>query len=121
MSNCSQYKEYLNSYQESLEKLKKVYQKFQETGNLELEESLDKLKIEVREKRKKYEDFAFEEIEGENILGNEITKERIHFDLEKINLNENTSWKSIKILSKIPNIEINLTYIKQEYKERLTS
>ena len=115
--NCKEYKKYFLLYQESIKEIKELYTEFKKTGDLELQKEFKELKKRAEENKRKYEKFAYEKIEDNK--DTRETKERILLDLEHTELNENTSWETIETLSKISNIEIDLTNIKQEYKNRI--
>ena len=117
--NCPTYKQNLENWRSSLQKIQALQKQFLATGGLKLKEQFYELKKELEANKKQFLDFAYEEIE---MVGFDETKPRIQLDLENIteNLDENTPWETIERLSKIPGITSNLTKIKQEYKDRIT-
>ena len=116
MSNhCPRYNRLLQDWREAISRLRVVYEEFQESGDLELENIFEEAKKEVQEKEEIYRGFAYEEVS--ELPG--IKKRRIISELEKFILDENASWEVIKLFSRIPGEKFNLTNIRQEHKDKI--
>ncbi len=117
--NCPIYKQLLQNWKTSLQRVEALRDKFQETEDLRLKQKFEELWEELEINKKAFFDFAYEEVES----GNNIVSPRIDFDVGQIvknlELDENTTWEIIEIISKIPGIKTDLTNIKQEYKDRI--
>ncbi len=120
--NCPIYKQKLEDWRASLRQVEVFRDKFLETGDLKLKDEFEKLKQELEANKKTFFDFAYEEVED---FDESITKmiPRINFDIKKdaknLVLDEKTPWETIEVLSKIPDMETDLTNVKQEYKDQI--
>ncbi len=119
--NCPSYKQKLENWKTSLQRVEALRDKFQETGDLRLKDEFEKLKQELEINKKIFFNFAYE---GHLVTDPLVMiRTRINFDVEQaaenLVLGENTPWETIEVLSKIPDLATDLTNIKQEYKDRI--
>jgi len=121
LSNCQQYKQLLTTYRQAFTELEEVFEEFQKKGDLELVDDFAKKEKELEQTREEYKGFAREDDEFNGHWNDNITTERLLGDLSyNLKLDASTSWETINILSKIEGININLTNIKQEHKDKIT-
>ncbi len=117
--NCPTYKQKLEDWKTSLQRVEALKKQFLESGDLKLRDEFEKLKQDLEVNKKSFLDFAYEEIE----VNDHRVRPRINFDVEQIaenlELDENTPWELIEVLSKIPYMTTYLTSIKQKYKDRI--
>jgi len=65
-NNCPKYNQLFNNWKEKISKIDELYQEFKTTGKQETREQIEELKKQVKQDKKKYQDFINEIVEFNN-------------------------------------------------------
>lgn len=77
-NNCPQYNQLLENWKEKLNEIDKLYQEFKTTGDKETKKQIEELKIQAKQAKKEYKDFANETVEFDSEEMRRIDADRLN-------------------------------------------